>query len=82
MQPQIAAAAPPASKVPRNCTWSETTAGSPAMATSLRRKLSFPAVYAPTAMNPAWPMENCPVILFTMFRDTARMTFTPTMDAR
>ena len=38
-----------------------------------------PAMYAPTAMKPAWPMENCPVIPFTMLSDTARMTFTPTM---
>ncbi len=52
------------------------------MATSLMRRLSFPAVYAPTAMKPAWPMENWPVMPFTMFSDTARMTFTPTIDAR
>ena len=42
------------------------------MATSLISKLSFPAVYAPTAMNPAWPMENWPVIPFTMFSETRR----------
>ncbi len=37
---------------------------------------------APTAMKPAWPMENCPVIPFTMLSETARMTFTPTRHAR
>jgi hypothetical protein len=41
-----------------------------------------PARYAPTAMKPAWPMENCPVIPLMTFSETARMTFTPTRQAR
>src|SRR5689334_2688036 len=35
-------------------------------------------MYAPIAMKPAWPIENCPVIPFTTFSETARMTLTPT----
>ncbi len=42
---------------------------------------ALPAMYAPTAMNPAWPIENWPVMPFTMFSETARMMFTPTIDA-
>ncbi len=52
------------------------------MARSFISSASFPPMYAPTAMKPAWPMENCPVMPFTMLRDTARMTFTPTSEDR
>jgi hypothetical protein len=38
----------------------------------------FAAVYAPTAMKPAWPRLNCPVKPFTTLSETARITFTPT----
>ena len=39
----------------------------------------FAAVYAPTAMKPAWPSENWPVNPFTTLSETARTTFTPTL---
>ena len=35
------------------------------------------AAYAPTAMNPAWPRENCPACPLMMFSETARMMLIP-----
>ena len=37
---------------------------------------------APTAMKPAWPMLNCPVMPLMTFNVTASTTFTPTSSAR
>jgi hypothetical protein len=44
-------------------------------------RLVTPDEYAPTAMKPACPIENCPVMPLTMLSETARTTFTPTIDA-
>ena len=35
------------------------------------------AVYPPTAMKAAWPMENWPVKPLTIVRETARATLMP-----
>ena len=35
------------------------------------------AVYAPTAQNPAWPMENIPAMPLIKFRPSAKITYTP-----
>ncbi len=59
--------------------WSETASGRKASCTSAKPSVTFAAVYAPTAMNPAWPSENWPVKPFTTLSETARTTFTATL---
>ena len=39
--------------------------------------LTAAEVYAPIAMNPAWPIENSPVKPLIRFRLTARITLMP-----
>ena len=54
----------------------------PASCTSEKASVIFAAVYAPTAMKPAWPSENWPVKPFTTLSETARMMFTPMLTKR
>jgi CheY-like chemotaxis protein len=42
------------------------------------KRVSALELYAPTAMNPAWPSENWPVWPFTRFKLVARMMLIPT----
>src|SRR3990172_6254511 len=77
MSPAMAAVTMPARSAKRKRTWSETPAESPAICRPRSPIVIFAAVYAPTAMKPAWPMENWPVKPFTTLSDTARMMLMP-----
>ena len=50
---------------------SDATMGTPSL------NVNIAEVYAPTAMNPAWPMENWPVKPFTRFKETASTILMP-----
>ncbi len=50
----------------------DATSGAPSLSVNIAD------VYAPTAMKPAWPIENCPVNPFTRLSDTASTMLMPT----
>ena len=75
--PAIAAVTIPAESPSAKTSWSEMGSGRNAIFTPARTSVIFAVVYAPTAMKPAWPSENCPVKPFTTLSETASTTFTP-----